>query len=146
LGVPFAFLYDWAKTAPSKSMENHGLLRPARTRGQILTTYNPYDVLLHKEAPFGVALMLLSLSGCNNPKPRFRGREDAFQTQHAQYYNLHVVETTAPNPAKFCTLTSASKYSSWAVQTRVSKMADGCHSKTVKSPHLSNGLTDRHEI
>jgi len=62
---------------------------------------------------------------------------------------VHIIETTAPIPAKCCTTIKTTKYSAWVVQSRAKQIQDeeGRHiEKNDKLPNLSNALTDRHEI
>jgi len=62
---------------------------------------------------------------------------------------MHIIETTASIPTKFCTMIKTTKrlrrYSKYAHNK--SKMANSRHiGKIEKSPYLNNGLIDRHEI
>jgi len=70
------------------------------------TFYRPRMCLL------GVSFIPLFLLGLN-PKKTILGLNRHFQ--RAKYYNLHIVETTAPIPTKFCTVTKTTKYSSCVV-------------------------------
>ena len=47
--------------------------RTDRTGGPILTIHTSYDVLSHKDVPFGVSLILLSISGVEAPKTVQKG-------------------------------------------------------------------------
>ena len=74
--------------------------------------------------------------------------ESAFPSQTRQIKNIHVVETTASIPTKFCTVVKTTKFPSWVVQTSASQIQDGG-----KPPYCKNGksylresLTDRQEI
>jgi len=51
-----------------------------------------------------------------------------FQAKLAKHYNWHIMETTAPMPTKFCTVTKTNKYSSRVVQIHVKSL------KTAISP------------
>ena len=60
-----------------------------------------------------------------------------------------VVETTAPIPTKFCTLTKTNKYSLWVVQIHVKQIQDGGRPPSWKiknRPYLRKRSTDLLEI
>jgi len=62
---------------------------------------------------------------------------------------LNIIETTVTILTKFCTVIKTTKcLSGWSKHAHhKSKMADSRHlGKIEKSPYLSDGLTDRHEI
>jgi len=71
----------------------------ATMRGQILTTNTSCDVLLHKEAPFLVAMRLLPISGIKSPKKPTWDVKTHFQARLVKYYNI---EITASTPTKLC--------------------------------------------
>jgi len=51
------------------------------------------------------------------PKTCIWGVNRHFQAKHVKYQHLHIIETTASIPTKFCRVISITKYSSWVVQT-----------------------------
>jgi len=73
----------------------------------------------------------------------------AFKPTPKKYKNLHIIETAALIPAKFCTRKKSAKYSSHVVQKLVQEIQDGgqqSYWKINKLPHLRNGLTNRFTI
>jgi len=62
---------------------------------------------------------------------------------------MHIIETTASIPSKFCTMIKTSKCSSWMVQTREQQIQDGGRPPSWKiktSRYLCNRWTDLDEI
>jgi len=70
-----------------------------------------------------------------------------FQAKLSKYYHLHIIETTASIPNKFCTTVKTTKYTSWTVPKRIQNFRTAViFGKIDKFPYLSNGLTDCREI
>jgi len=51
------------------------------------------------------------------PKDNFGGMNRRFQAKLAKLKNMHIIETSAPIPTKFCTAIKATKCPSWVVRT-----------------------------
>jgi len=91
------------------------------TSGPILTIYTSYNVFLRKHVHFG--FFITPHSGIQmppkSPKKQKRAWTGIFKP------NLHIIETSAPNPTKVCTVTKTIKCSSWVVQNRVKQSQYG---------------------
>jgi len=48
-----------------------------------------------------------------------------FQAKRTKYSNVHITDSTAWIPAKFCTPIKITKYASWVVQKRGKEINDG---------------------
>ena len=81
--------------------------------------YTSYDVFTRENVSFGVFIVITSFRVQRPQKPPKRGVNRHFQAKRAIYYNLYIVEITAPNPTKFYTVTKTTKCFSCMVQNRV---------------------------
>jgi len=67
--------------------------------------------VFRKDMPLGVVYNAAHLGGHILQKP-ILGCELASSSQTREYKDLHIIESTALIPAKFCTTTKTTKYSS----------------------------------
>ena len=105
----------------------------------ILTIYTSwYDVFPWKDVPFGGSIDIPPHLGVRSPKTKLWGVNMHFQAKCAKYPNLHINESTAWIPTKFC-IPILPKYASRVARNAVnkSKMADSCHLETLKSHDIS---------
>jgi len=104
-----------------------------------------------KQVPFGGRVDIAPhLWGQIPQNSRFGGMNRHFQACNSQKnIKMHITETTASIQTGLGTIVNIIKCCSQVVQTRIQQIQDGRWSpfwKVNKSPHLSNGVIDHHEI
>jgi len=84
----------------------------------ILTLNGSYDVFLQPLVPFGSCDEIAPHLGDQIPKPPFWGRVNRrFQPKLVKSKNMHIIQTIASIPTKFCTAIKTTKRPSRVVPT-----------------------------
>jgi len=127
-----------------------GNLPTGQTRRRIFTHDGSNDADSRKDVPFlGIFHIAPHLGGQKFPNPQFWGVNRRYQAKLVKSKNVHVIETTASIPTKFCTVIKTTKCHSWVVPTHALQIQDGGRPpswKNRKLTYLLRGLSDFDKI
>ena len=101
---------------------------PARTVRPIFMLRLKWRSSAQGRSFFGLGWWVMIFFGqggmCPQNCPK-RSMNRRFQVKVTKYWNLHIIETTASIPTKFCTVIKTTKCPSWVVQTPTQQIQDG---------------------
>jgi len=116
----------------------------SQTRQQMFTHNGSNDADWRKDEPLlGIFSYNAPFRGSKPQNHQFWGVNRRFQAKLAKSKNVHdIIKTTASIPTTFCTVIETTKFPSWVVPTRASRIQDGRRPPSSKNLHISAAVRE----